>query len=452
MINKTILFTALIVLITGCAAPGGFEAQDSKLPTPATRTQVPIETPKARIDFDQEALHGVTINLWNGWDGVTGSLLEQMASEFNLRNEYGIRIIVTPYGNLDKLKIAISNTDLEHSPDMIIALPEEILAMENKLVDIQPFASDAMIGIEGINIPEVFLQQSRVGNKQLGYPMGRSARVLFYNDSFAKDLGFSTPPSSLTDFEEQICAANQYWKTDKDLTNDGFGGFVLDTDTNWQSPLGWIESNDPTFNGTQTLFFNNGQNIKLFSKFADFRTNGCVWLPGDSNNFDNLISRRALISSGDLLEITDQNNAKLGTDRSDTWQVIPFPGTQPTIITYGVDYGISKTDPNKEIAAWLFIKWMLQTENQSRWSTESGFLPLTQASIDRAKTNAIFSEQYSQVLDLLPQAVGYPITAQWAIARNLLADGYFQSTRSFPYYTSDMMLQDIDAQYLDLSK
>jgi len=54
--------------------------------------------------------------------------------------------------------------------------------------------------------------------------------LLAYNTTWAKELGLNSLPVTPEEFKTQMCAANKSFLKDADLTNDGLGGWLINTD------------------------------------------------------------------------------------------------------------------------------------------------------------------------------------------------------------------------------
>ena len=64
-------------------------------------------------------------------------------------------------------------------------------------------------------------------------------------------------------------------------------------------------------------------------------------------------------------------------DNTDEWTLIPFPGsTARVLVAYGPSYSVLKSTPEKQLAAWLFARWLLSPENQAQWVDASALFPL----------------------------------------------------------------------------
>ncbi len=57
--------------------------------------------------------------------------------------------------------------------------------------------------------------------------MHQSAQVMFYNNTWASELGFDAAPQTADEFKEQACAAAAANDADDTPDNDGTGGLCL---------------------------------------------------------------------------------------------------------------------------------------------------------------------------------------------------------------------------------
>lgn len=422
-------------------------------PLPATATPVPTPTRAPDLGIRPEALQGVKIEVWHGWDGQSASLLAQLAAEFNLSNRWGIQVKILPQRNLNLLGTAVDKALRgPEQPDLVVALPEQILTWQDKVIDLAPYIAQPEFGLDRADFPAAFLTQSQANEAQLGLPAARTARVLFYNQSFARDLGFNEPPRTLADFREQACAANGFWKADQDLTNDGFGGLALETDSNWQTPYSWLAASGGQVFVEAEFRFNTPENLAPLEFLSALRGSDCAWLSDAPTQPENLASRKALFYSGYLSEIPAQIAVSQASPAADTWTVLPFPGTQPALVAYGPDFAVFKSNPARQLAAWLFIRWLLEPENQARWASDTGLLPVTLTAAETLKQTGQLTPQAQAALDLLPAAVPYPQTRHWQLAGKILGDGYLAYFESFPNASLAGVLKLIDTTLADLTK
>jgi ABC-type glycerol-3-phosphate transport system substrate-binding protein len=113
---------------------------------------------------------------------------------------------------------------------------------------------------------------------------------------------------------------------------------------------------------------------------------------------------------------------------------------------------VLKSSAARQLAAWLFIRWMLEPENQARWAQETGLFPVRISSIDLLKNERSANPQWSAALDLIPLSKTYPQTAQWGLASRVMADGFIAYFGSFPNTTLEGVLSVMDATVEEMNK
>jgi ABC-type glycerol-3-phosphate transport system substrate-binding protein len=306
--------------------------------------------------------------------------------------------------------------------------------------------------VDAQDFPSAFWEQSNVGGIRYGVPALRSARLLFYNVSWAKELGFEKAPHTWDEFREQACAANASWKTDADETNDGYGGWAVDVAPDWQTPYAWLRALNGEVFAEGKFAFKTDENVDVLEHLADLRADGCAWLPTTVSNYEHLAARRALFITGNLGEFNDQRVAFSAAGSTDQWTVIPFPGKQAVVPVYGPDYAVLKSSDARQLAAWLFVRWMLEAENQARWARETGLLPVRTSALGLLSAGRAANPQWFAVADLLPQAVTYPQSKDWGLANKILADGFLAMFQVFPNASPKGVLGEMDTTVGELTK
>jgi multiple sugar transport system substrate-binding protein len=428
-------------------------AASSVLPPPTVSTPAPTPTHVPDLGARPDTLKGVEVVAWHGWDGSSASLFLQMATEFTLSNKWGIKVKVIPQRNLNLLATELDKSlrTPEH-PDIVVALPEQLLGWKDALADLTPYVSHPELGVDAKDFPAAFWEQSNVNDRRYGVPAARSARFVFYNVSFARELGFDAAPQTPDEFRKQACAANGFWKQDKDLTNDGYGGLALDVTSSWQTPYSWLAVSGGQVFVDGEFHFNTPENIAALEYVSKLREDGCAWLATSASNYEYLAARRALFITGNLNNIAEQKAAFAATASTDEWSVLPFPGQKPGIVAYGPDYAVLKSSAARQLAAWLFIRWMLEPQNQARWARETVMFPVRTSSIDLLKSDRSSNLQWSAALDLIPLSKTYPQTAQWGVASRVMADGLQAYFGSFPNATLEGVLKVMDTTVKELNK
>jgi len=385
-------------------------------------------TPQPTLGVNPAALRGVSIQVWQAFAGPAADLFTSQAAEFNASNQWGITVTSSGYGDYNSLSDAM-NTALgnDNGPDLVAALPEETLAWQalGKVVDLQPYLVDPQwgLGTDAIaDIPAIFLAQDNVGGKQLGVPAQRSARFLFYNQTWAHELGFANPPTSADEFRLQACAANASFQKDSDPKNDGYGGWIVDTD--WQTTYSWLLAFGGGVADGSTYGLRTDPNLATLQFIKGLFDSHCAWISTEPTPFDSFARRSALFISGDLSELPMEMDSMKSLKNSDEWTVLPFPGPQGSgLVTYGPSYTVLKSSPEKQLAAWLFARWLLSPESQAQWVERTGLFPLRHSVLDMVGSYLLASPQWGAANASLPQAQDVPQMASWGKIRYVLEDG-----------------------------
>jgi ABC-type glycerol-3-phosphate transport system substrate-binding protein len=92
-------------------------------------------------------------------------------------------------------------------------------------------------------------------------------------------------------------------------------------------------------------------------------------------------------------------------------------------VAYGPSYTLLRSSPEEQLAAWLFVRWMLSAENQASWVELTGMLPLRYSVLDMVAPYRRANPQWESVVLSLDLLQGTPELAAWRKARYLLEDG-----------------------------
>lgn len=457
------------MLIMAFSSSGCERISISLLPTQAqaetpvdnkTPTRTPRSTPKPEdaIGVDESALKGVTIDVWHAWGSPQSELFEAQIAEFNRRNLWGITVRAQPYPDWTTLFDDVNQSiNMDDPPDLVVALPEYALTWDERdsVVDLTDYVSHPEWGMaseEIADMPQVFWEQDQVGSKRLGLPAERSTRLLFYNERWAREMGFASAPENEREFRSQTCAANKQFRSDSILTNDGYGGWIVDSDP--QTVLNWLLSFGGGVIKENVYDFNTKENAKALTYLKDLYDDSCAWLYTGLDHYAPLAERNALFMSGDLTELNDQANAFSIANSGDDWTVIPFPGTEKgSLLAYGPSFTVMKTTPEKQLAAWLFARWMLQPDVQAQWVKSTGMLPLRKSSMDSLEGYASSHPQWAQTVELLDQARVQPQVASWRTVKYVLGDGMYSIFRlNLPLSDIPAVLDEMQSTAEALSK
>jgi ABC-type glycerol-3-phosphate transport system substrate-binding protein len=430
--RKACLALLSVVFLTSACGPSLPTDSGTRTPRPnptgnASAKNTPVPSASS-LQVEKEALRGAHVNVWHPWFGAEASLFEAQVGKFNTENEWGILVRAEGKGNYGELFLQ-TQAALEESgyPQVVIAFPEHALEWADHVVDLTPYVNDPAYGLKPSEIsdfPEVIWKQDEVEGTRFGVPAQRTARFLLYNQTWARELGFDSSPGTTVEFEQQACAAHQALGADQDADNDALGGWLIDTDA--MTPLSWMIAFGGGIQEEDGYRFLTPANIAAFRFAKTLQQKNCAWVASpDLTVPERFAARQALFVNASLEDLPDQSRAFAAAGSKDEWTVLKFPGDErDALVVYGSSFIMFESDETAQLAAWLFMRWMLSPENQSRWVQSTGLFPLRNSTMQWLADYSGSHPQWTEAVGMLSQAETTPQLASWRVVRVMLADGF----------------------------
>lgn len=337
----------------------------------------------------------VTLTLWHNYGGQMKNTMDEMIDEFNesIGAEQGVIINVTSISSSstlhEKLTMAINgDPGAPPLPDITTAYPKTAFRLKEKdlLVDLTQYFTDEELSAY---IPP-FLEEGKLGEDGLYvFPTAKSTEMLFVNTTifnrFAQDTGVRL--KDLETFEGIKATAELY--------HQWSGGKMF------YMP-------DSLFNFTQTackqlgvdfleegrIDCSNPHLSKIWNNFFEPAVLGHVAI------FDGYASD--LAKTGDIVcstgstagvvffspKVTYEDN----TTESADFAILPYPtfeGGKKIALQRGGGMCVIKSNDQKEYGASIFLKWFTSPENNLRFISSTGYLPVTIEAFDEIMSNGI---------------------------------------------------------------
>jgi ABC-type glycerol-3-phosphate transport system substrate-binding protein len=102
---------------------------------------------------------------------------------------------------------------------------------------------------------------------------------------------------------------------------------------------------------------------------------------------------------------------------------------------FGPSFTLLPSTPEQQLAAWLFVRWLAQPENQARWIESTASLPLRSAALDFLDSYRQSHPQWAAAVEALPYAIAETELLSWAQVRWALQDATTQLYRA--YFSAD---------------
>jgi ABC-type glycerol-3-phosphate transport system substrate-binding protein len=454
----SLLFIASI-LLSACGTSNATSTSEpsASVTLAATKTSKPVSTvaPTTSLGVKAEALKGLEITVWHPWYGVESSLFDTFVKEFNEKNEWGIKVSAESFVNFSNLYENVTTSlPMPQKPDMVIALPEHALEWDagGAVTDLTPYVQDPLYGIDSSDISNVFWNQDHLGEKRVAIPAQRTARFLLWNETWAGEIGFNSSPDAPDDFKQQACRAQQAMLKDESPQNDFMGGWYVDTDP--MTAYGWLLAFEGgVLEGSDYRFW-TPNNIEAFRFLRELSEATCAWQTANGDPITAFANREAMFITASLEDLPDVARAFASAENTDDWKVISFPGAnEDALVVYGSSYVILNSTNDKQLAAWLFARWLLDNEQDARWVEVTHLFPIRTSTVDLLGDYEKTHPQWAQAIKLLPQGEIQPQLASWRKVKIMLGDGFdYMYRTNYGSGSVAKILKDMETTSRDMNK
>lgn len=381
-LKKWILPVLLLAALCSCNVPDPVPTATmtpdwTATPVPPTATPLPTNTPTptplpAWLDVRPDDLTDTEIIIRYSLDGKVRDTLEELITRFNEENQQGITLKAERAYSMDELS-KITAADSTEKTDLIIA-PSAYLrsrnADEDLLMELSDFLNyeDLSLSGEGIEpIMPVMLQTENLDGRYFALPLWTEPAFLFYNKTWAIELGFSDTPANLAEFAEQACAAGKASYAEKDEKKHGTGGWIVSSDP--EDVISWLLVFAKDQDSVADLLQSETGDVftDTASWLRNLFDNGCAWNSRVKEPYDYFANRYALFYSGTYSDAERQFNAFEQSENNgfDNWDLVVYPAKtsdsdeNPRIYADGTSIAIIKgEDAKRANAAWHFIRWL----------------------------------------------------------------------------------------------
>ena len=338
------------------------------------------------LDAVKKAAKPIGITMWHSMTRQNEATLQQLTDKFNSsQSDVKVSLVnqIDYVQTFNKYKAGLSSGDL---PD-IVQLQE---TDQQQMIDTQTVLP-AGVCAKADNysfsdfLPRV-MSYYTVGGQTYAMPFNTSGPVLYYNkQSFTKaGLDPEKPPATLAEV-----------RSDAEMLKST--GAVSGPPLGLKVEPGYVEhwlglSSKPYVNNS------NGRKARATSSMLDSPTGKQLfsWMGGMVS--DGLASTNPLDGPSiydDLVGIATGNhtmaidtsaaltsiNTRLSSFPNVTLGVAPMPGLVTgkggVLVSGGANYIVKNTkSPEKQAAAWKYLKYLDDTETQAKWAVGSGYMPI----------------------------------------------------------------------------
>jgi len=401
---------------------------------------------------------GQTVTFWYQHSKDRDTQMKSMLDDFNKSNAWNITVkgeYAGPYDQIYNKMIAAMAA--KNPPELVVAYQNQsaTYAVSDALTDLNPYVNDPKWGLgkELDDFFKGFISQdvnAQFGGKRLGFPPNRSIEVMYCNMTLLKSVGITAPPKTWDEFEAAC----------KKVTNPGKGtyGYALDN-LDASHIFAFLVSRG----GGIALADGSGYDLNTRQMKATMAYMQRLVASGtarkipkkydDQTDFGNGL---CAFTTGSTSGLTFYDAAvKSGKSGAFEWVIAPIPQVLasgiPALDLYGASVSVPKTTPQKQLAAWLFIKWFSEPKQQAQWTKYSLYFPVRRAAEPLIKDLLDTNKNFAAAWVMLKTAnlKAEPPYAGYDLVRDAINAAY---SRILDGADIDQTLADLDVQANKLFK
>ncbi|MGM9813379.1 MAG: extracellular solute-binding protein [Candidatus Enteromonas sp.] len=403
--TSIILALASMTILASCGAPGADDpsanssdkSQETSEKTSESE-QSTVSTPTEDVIFDPK--EKVEITFWHTMGKQNQEYLDQMIAQFNTIYP-NITVTHVQQGGYDEINNTINqNLATGNLPTMAYCYEDHVAGYidHNAVLDMTPYINDSTYGLghnpTGYNLFDGGVEDMTAGYwkagsayEQAGHysmPHSKSTEALYYNKDVFEAHGWTVPKTwtEMWDLCETIMADPTYSE------NPDFYCLGYDSDANMlinlfeQNNLPYTTAaKDPV---TESHFgFNTAANKKIVSDLKEYHDKRYLITKGSSAN--SAYTSTLFTASTCLMSIGSTGGTKYNYTENFVTGVSGVPQADlnaPKMLSQGPSICFFKrgTTPQQRTAAWLFYKWLNNTENSAYYASKTGYNPVRDSS------------------------------------------------------------------------
>ncbi len=337
------------------------------------------------------------IVLWHTFAGTERAALEALGDRFNATHPSGPTLILEYQ---EKISEKMNALPAEQQPDLIVTGPDAVSQFQDRATPIR--LPDA---IQRDLLP---MAKSLYNGEDSLYalPFGLTTNVLYYNQEWVRDLGYTTEGAKATDLLNTACAA----------TSMESGQVGLGIPAQADVLLSFLAAGgDPIVGSEAHYVLGNPDTVVAASIGHDLLSQGCgriyEFLDDSVEQFGD--SALALLIAPSLREpeivesVLSGWNFTLGV--AELPPVDETGGTLwrgPAILLFASD------DPQRDAALEVAL-WMLSTEAQTAWFEQTHYLPVRRSLVEAWQTEERLRDSERQLMTLALTAAEQGTWSAW---------------------------------------
>jgi sn-glycerol 3-phosphate transport system substrate-binding protein len=342
----------------------------------------------------------ITINWWHAHGGRLGEKVSAIAEDFN-NSQSDYKVVATYKGNYADTMTAGIAAFRSKSPPHILQVFEvgtaNMMAAKGAIKPVYEVMAESGLPFDSnAYLPTVAGYYTTSDGKMLSMPFNSSTPVLYYNKDAFKKAGLDPdkPPKTwpeVAEFAKKLVAAGY----PGGFSTAWISWIHLENFSAWHNVPAGTKANG--FGGMDTEFlYNSPPHVKHIQQLADWQKEK-VFVYGGRRNLGN-----AKFSSEEVAMYTESSAGyagfaktckfKFGTSMLPYWPDVQ--GAPQNTIIGGASLWVMTGHPAEEYKGVAsFFNYISSPEVQADWHQFTGYLPITLAAYELAKTQGLYKEK-----------------------------------------------------------
>jgi multiple sugar transport system substrate-binding protein len=385
--------------------------------------------PLLRCGKGQQGGGDVTkVTFWYGFGGPLGESLEGMIADFNTAHP-GIEVTGVSMGQYAALSQKIMAAIAANNPPTLAQVYENWTANfieAGAIVPLEPFIR----GPEGFSredledIFPVFLEGGQFQGQIWTFPFNKGLPAIYYNQEMFQKAGLDPekPPQTWEEFrsvakkltiDENDDGRPEQWGTSFSIPT----AFAM-----YQQIL--VQNGGQIMSPDGSRFtFDSPEGVAALQFLVDLvEKDGVAYIaPGAYEHQTDFVSQKVAMIQGYIVSrkyMEPQLTFRPG--------LAPVPrGEQKAVLITGTNLAIfSKASEAQQQAAWTFVKWLADVNQQARWAVETSYVPIRRSALESEIMRVEFDRVpgLEAVMRQMDYAHAQPKSAEWFAGRRQLQE------------------------------
>lgn len=385
---RAAVFAALMLVTAACAEAG-----------PAVRRST---------EADITLSGPVSVKLWHALSGPQQVALDAMVKKFNDTNGKGITVTALYQGNYTQLyEKTLGAIRAGNSPDLAHAYESHVAdyARTDIVVDLGAYRDSPANGLTTQSRDDVYRGYyetntfPQFGNKLLSWPFTKSLAVMYVNEDVLREIG-KPIPKVWDQFEATVRSATKKDASGKTVRY----GLGFNVDASYFGAQVYSRGGELMAADNRTVAWNGKEGLAVLQMYDRINKEASGYTPKGNDWPSDLATGKVAFyfaSTASLpfvKDVADRSGAK--------WSITNIPqadSARTRTVQFGANVAIFRTTTERQLASWLFVKWLSETDQTAQFAATSYFMPIRASAAESQALKDYWAKvpQGKQAFDLI---------------------------------------------------